>query len=107
MAESTPLSSHDYVPGGLDAALTFLKRARYDLRALRKVRVYLDRVEFFDVNGDHCEVRGLGYVDADVVPVLDSLNAAYRRDTIHARTADEYKEFGTGRRYTWAADRVM
>lgn len=107
MATSSPLRAHDYTAGGLDAALDFLKRTRYDLRGLRRVRVFSDRVQFFDVNGDHCEIRGLGYADADVVPVLDSLNAAYKRETIHAPTEDEYKEFSTGRRYTWAADRVM
>lgn len=107
MAKNSPLSSHQYAPGALDAALDYLKQTRYELRALRKVRVFRDRVQFFDVNGDCCEVRGLGYPDDDVCPVLDSLNAAYKRETIHVPMHEEYKEFSTGRRYTWAADRVM
>ena len=107
MAKSSPLRTHDHAAGGLQATLGFLKQTRYDLRELRKVRVFRDRVQFFDVNGDCCEVCGLGYADADVVPVLDALNAAYKRETIHAATDEQYKEFSTGRRYTWAADRVM
>ncbi len=30
----TPLATHDYTPGGLDAALEFLKRTRSELRSL-------------------------------------------------------------------------
>ena len=63
--------------------------------------------DVFDVNGDRFEVEGLGYPDADVVPVLFAVNTAFKRDKIHDATNDEFKEFNTGRRYPWAADRVM
>ena len=39
---STPLATHSYTPGGLDAALEFLKRTRSELRTLRKVRLWKD-----------------------------------------------------------------
>ena len=84
-----------------------MKRTRSELRMLRKAYVYRDKVEVYDVNGDWFEVGGVGYPDADVVPVLDAVNTAFNRETIHNATEDEYKEFKTGRRYTWAADRVM
>ena len=103
----SPLAIYDYTSGGLEAALEFLKRTRSELRMLRKAYVYRDKVRIFDVNGDWFEVNGVGYPDADVVPILDAVNTAFNRDTIHRPTADEYKEFKTGRRYTWAADRVM
>ena len=61
---STPLATHDYVPGGLDAALEFLKRTRSELRTLRKVRIWKDKLQIIDVNKDFFEVRGLGYGDA-------------------------------------------
>jgi hypothetical protein len=107
MPDHAPLATHDYQPGRLDAALEFLKRTRSELRTLRKVRVYRDRLEVIDVNGDRFEVRGLGWPDADVVPILDAVNTAYKRETIHAPVDADYKEFNTGRRYAWAADRVM
>jgi hypothetical protein len=97
----------DYAPGRLEAALDFLKHMRYRFRTQRMVRVWPDRLEAFDVNGDSFVIRGLGYAAEDVVPVLDALNAAYKRETIHEPTPQPYKEFKTGRRYTWAADRVM
>lgn len=93
--------------GKINDTLEFLKRTRSELRMLRKVRVFQDHVQVFDVNGDWFEMSGVGYPDADVIPVLDAVNTAFNRETIQKPTEDEYKEFKTGRRYTWAADRVM
>src|SRR5262245_27473755 len=96
-----------YQPGQLHSVLEFLKRTRSELRMLRKAYVYRDKVQVYDVKWDWFEVQGIGYPEADVVPVLDAVNTAFNRETIHRPTEDEYKEFKTGRRYTWAADRVM
>jgi hypothetical protein len=107
IAMSTPLATHDFNSGGVAAALEFIKRTRFELRALRLVRVWTDHIHIFDVNKDYFEIRGLGYPDADVVPVLQAINTAFNPETIHQPIEAEYKEFGTGRRYPWAADRVM
>jgi hypothetical protein len=104
---TTPLAIHDYAPGGLDAAREFLKRTRSELRTLRKVRVWKDRLQVIDVNKDCFEVRGLGYPDADIIPLLRMINTAFNPQTIHEPTEQEYKEFDTGRRHPWAEDRVM
>lgn len=104
---STPLATHDYPAGDLAAALEFLKRTRWELRELRQVRVWRDRVQIIDVNKDFFEVRGVGYPDADIVPILRAINTAFDPQTIHDPTQLEYKEFATGRRHTWAEDRVM
>jgi hypothetical protein len=104
---SAPLATHDYSPGGLDAAREFLKRTRAELRELRKVRLWKDRLRVIDVNKDSFEVRGIGYADAEVVELLRMINAAFNPQTLHNPTDAEYKEFDTGRRYTWAHDRVM
>ncbi|MBI3863490.1 MAG: hypothetical protein HY290_16485 [Planctomycetia bacterium] len=101
------LADHRYEPGQVEAVREFLKRTRSELRMLRKAYVYRDRVQIFDVNGDWFEVTGIGYPDADIIPVLDAVNTAFNRETIHKPTEDEFKEFKTGRRYTWALDRVM
>ncbi len=104
---SEPLATHDYTPGDLEAALEFLKRTRAELRTLRMVRVWPDRLQVIDVNKDCFEVRGVGYKDADVIPLLKSVNTAFNPETIHEPIDVEYKEFGAGRRYPWAYDRVM
>ena len=83
---SEPLATHDYVPGELDLALEFLKRTRWELRALRMVARLGDHVQIFDVNGDYFEVRGVGYPDADVVPLLQAVNTAFDPQTIHEPT---------------------
>jgi hypothetical protein len=101
------LAIHDVTPGGLTAALEFLKRTRWELRTLRKVRVWKDRLQILDVNGDYFEVRGVGYPEADIVPLLRAVNAAFDPVTIHDATNLEYKELLTGRRHPWAEDRVM
>jgi hypothetical protein len=102
-----PLATHDFAAGGLEAAQEFLKRTRAELRELRRVRLWKDRLQVIDVNKDIFEIRGIGYTDADVVPLLRMINAAFNPQTLHEATDAEYKEFDTGRRYPWAHDRVM
>lgn len=102
-----PLATHEFRPGELEAALEFLKRTRSELRTLRKVRIWPDRLHVIDVNKDCFEIRGIGYKDADVIPLLRNINTAFNPQTIHDATAAEYKEFDTGRRHPWAEDRVM
>jgi len=102
-----PLATHDFADGGVETAIAFFRRTRNELRMLRRVRVSTGWVRLFDVNGDFFELRGLGYADADVVPVLKSFDTPFNPETIHVPIAGPYKEFKTGRRYPWAADRVM
>ncbi|HET6883005.1 MAG TPA: hypothetical protein VFI31_22745 [Pirellulales bacterium] len=105
--EPPPLAAFDYGPGQLAAALEFLKRTRSELRMLRMVRVWPDRLQVFDVNHDYFEVRGIGYGDVDVVPLLEMVNTNFKPEQIHVPIAAPYKEFLTGRRYPWAHDRVL
>ena len=105
MTDRSPLTTS--LQGGLDAALEFLKRTRSELRTLRKVRIWKDHLHIIDVNKDYFEVRGIGYPDADIVPLLKNINTAFNPETIHEPTDLEYKEFDTGRRHPWAEDRVM
>jgi hypothetical protein len=106
-ATPIPLAVHDYCPGGLDAALTFLKRTRAELRQLRMVKVGKDVFRVYDVNNDFFEIRGLGYPDPDLIPLLKNINAVYNPDTIHEPTHTDWKELKTGRCHPWAEDRVM
>jgi hypothetical protein len=107
MSEANPVAVHDHRPEDLDATLDFLKRAWAELRQLRLAKVWPDRMQVIDINGDAFEIRGLGHGDADIVLALKAVNAAFNPETIHEPIAQEYKEFKTGRRYPWAADRVM
>ena len=107
MNDRGALATFDYQPGRAAALLEFLKRTRSELRTLRMIRAWRDRLQILDVNGDRFEVCSLGYADPDVVIVLDAIGATYKRDSVHDPTDADYKEFKTGRRYAWAADRVM
>ena len=62
MSEFQPLATHDFET--LSDALEFLKRTRFELRMLRMARVYPDKVQVFDINGDFFEIRSLGYPDS-------------------------------------------
>jgi hypothetical protein len=104
---SAPLATHDYSAGGQSVALEFLKRTRWELRQLRRVRIWKDRLEILDVNKDAFAIVGIGYGDADIIPLLRMINTAFNPETIHEPTDAEYKEFDTGRRHPWAEDRVM
>jgi hypothetical protein len=104
---STPLAAYDYSPGSLESALEFLKRTRSELRTLRKVRIWKDKLHIIDVNKDYFEIRGIGYTEPDIIPILRNINTAFDPQTIHVPIASEYKEYDTGRRHPWAEDRVM
>lgn len=103
----TPKATHHHVLGQTADSLEFLKRARWELRSLQKVHVWKDKFHLIDVNGDYFEVAGVGYVDADIVPLLRAVNAAFDPQTIHDPIAYDYKDYQTGRRHRWAEDRVM
>ena len=100
-------ATFEYSPGADQGALEFVKRTRSELRSLRTVRLWKDRVQIVDVNKDYFEIRGIGYADAEVVPILRMINTAFDPTKIHAPTEKEFKEFDTGRRHPWAEDRVM
>ncbi len=105
MTES--LATHDFADGGLEAALAFFRRTRNELHTLRLVRVSTKWVRLYDVNGDYFELQGLGYSDVNIIPVLKSFDTPFKPESIHVPIDAPYKEFKTGRRYPWAADRVM
>jgi hypothetical protein len=102
---ANPLAAHDFV--AVDGACEFLKRTRAELRALRKVRIWKDKLQVIDVNKDYFEIRGIGYTEPDIIPLLRMINTAFDPTKIHEPTQLEYKEFDTGRRHPWAEDRVM
>jgi hypothetical protein len=104
---SSPLAVLDYTAGDFERVREFLKRTRWELRALHRIRIWRDRFQVVDVNKDCFEVRGLGYEHADIVPALRLLNAAFDPQTIQEPAEGEYKELGAGRRHPWAEDRVM
>lgn len=104
---AAPLATYQFTPGTLEETLEFLKRTRSELRMLRKVRIWKDKLHIIDVNKDYFEIQGIGYPDADIVPILQKLNTAFNPQTIHNATDLEYKEFDTGKRRPWAEDRVM
>ena len=104
---SAPLATHTFTPGGVADALGFLKRTHSELRMLRGVRIWKDRLQILDVNQDCFEVRGIGYRDAEIIPLLNYINTVFNPETIHNETDAEYKEFGAGKCHPWAHDRVM
>lgn len=107
ITERHPRAAFDYASSRPAEALEFLKRTRSELRSLRMVRVWIDRLQVFDVNLDYFELRGVGYTDAEVVPLLEMVSANFKPETIHAVVDSPYKEFLTGRRYPWAHDRIL
>ncbi len=107
MAEATPQATHQHDSNNLTATLDFLKRTRSELRELRRVQVAVDWLRVFDVNSECFEVTGLGYPDADIIPVLDAINAVFKHESIHTPIERPFKEFKTGKRRPWAEDRVM
>lgn len=107
MPDYEPLATFRYEPGQVDQVLEFLKRTRNELRTLRRVRVWIDQLRVYDVNGDCFEVTGVGYPDDAIKPILDAVHTSYKPDSIHNAFSGPFKEFKTGKRRPWAEDRVM
>tara|TARA_B100001123_G_C14532855_1_gene718996 strand:- start:146 stop:469 length:324 start_codon:yes stop_codon:yes gene_type:complete len=107
MSHSPAIATCRYAPGKLEDVLEFLKRARAELMELRKVRVWREHVEIFDVNGDRFDVLDIGYPDTDIVVLLRSIGTSFKPDLIHRPIERDYKEFKTGRRFPWAEDRIL
>ncbi len=103
---SEPLAIHQHSET-LQDSLEFLKRTRWELRELRKVRVWKNQLQILDVNGDYFQINGVGYTDPDIVILLRALNTNFDPETIKLPIESEYKEFLTGRRHPWAHDRVL
>lgn len=106
MAVEEPVATCHF-QGDLDDVLEFLKRTRNELRTLRKVRVWRDRVQILDVNGDYFEVTGIGYPDDDVSPLLKAVGTSFKPESIHNPIQKPFKEFMAGRRFPWAEDRIL
>lgn len=64
-------------------------------------------MRIFDVNNDVFEIRGLGYPNPDLIPLLNSIGAVFDPNTIHEPTTAEFKELKTGRCHPWAEDRIL
>lgn len=107
MPDREPLAVFQYAAGRVDDVLEFLKRTRNELRTLRRVQVWTDRLRVYDVNGDCFEVLGIGYPDEPIRQVLDAVHTVYNPDTIYQPFSGPFKEFKTGKRRPWAEDRVM
>ena len=103
---ASPLAIHVY-DGDTYAAMEFIKRTRSELRSLRMVRIWPDKFHIIDINKDHFEIQGIGYLDPAIVPLLRMINTAFNPQTLHEPTDLPFKEFDTGRRHPWAEDRVM
>ena len=107
MAEKEPVARYEYASGCLEQALEFLKRTRSELRTLQRAKVWTDRFQVLDVNGDYFEITGVGYPDPSIVPLLEAVQATFKPESIHQPAPGSFKEFRSSRRYPWAADRVM
>jgi hypothetical protein len=103
----TIVATHVHEPSAPDRSLAFLRRARSELRPLRRAYLWKDRVQICDINRDAFEVIGLGYPDAEVLPLLQEINASYDPATIHQPPTTDPKELTLSRRHPWAEDRVM
>ncbi|MCH2126395.1 MAG: hypothetical protein MK165_16515 [Pirellulaceae bacterium] len=107
MTEVQPRAAQHYNEGEIESILEFLKRTRNELRELRKVRVWPDRVQVFDVNGEYFEIGGLGYPSEDITELLRAIGTNFKPEFIHQPINAPYKEFKTGRRHCWAEDRIL
>ena len=107
MPADEPLASTIYQTGQLQEVLEFLKRTRTELRELRKVHVWQDKVRIFDVNGEFFEIQAIGYQDDDIAQLLQAIGTNFKPETINKPIDAPFKEFKTGRRHPWAEDRIL
>ena len=101
----TSLATHDFATGELQPALEFLKRTRWGSRVADGSRLG-GSFYIIDVNKDFFEIRGVGYPNADIVPLLRAVNTAFGPATIHDPTDAGTRNSSQARAHR-AEDRVM
>jgi hypothetical protein len=90
------------------AALRIFKVERYELRAMRRVRVGATHVIAIDINGDSLRIDGIGAEDPEITDLLKLAGASYNPTTVHDTLPnDDLQEYEVVRADPWGHDRVL
>jgi hypothetical protein len=80
---------------------------RRGFNTANRVRVERGRTTIIDINRDEFVVEGLGYGDANLIPLLRDLGAAFDPQELHRVSPDDptAREFPLSRAWAWGAER--
>jgi hypothetical protein len=99
--------TYRYDPGDPDVIRKILLAQRRGFNTANRARVERGRTSILDINGDAFVIEGLGYGDANLVPLLQSLGAAFNPQELRRLGPDESvtREYPLSRAWAWGAER--
>jgi hypothetical protein len=98
---------YHYRPDEPDVVRKVLRAQRKGFNTANRVRVEAGRTVIIDINKDEFVVEGLGWGDANLLPLLAALGAACNPQEIKQMTATSPpREFDLSRVWAWGAERT-
>ena len=102
------MSENHHTAADAKEALRVFKVERYEIRALRRVRVGAKHVIVIDINGDALRIDGIGAEDPEITDFLKMAGASYDPTTVHDTLPnDDLREYEVVRADPWGHDRVL
>jgi hypothetical protein len=90
-----------------DAIRRVLQAQRRGFNTANRVRVEADRTIIIDINKDEFTIEGLGFGDANLLPMLAALGAACDpKEVQRLDKTSRPREFSLSRAWAWGAERT-
>ena len=99
--------SYRYDPAEPDVIRKILLAQRRGFNTANRARIEPGRTSILDINGDAFVIQGLTYGDPNLVPLLQSLGAAFNPQELRRLGPDEpaTREYPLSRAWAWGAER--
>ena len=105
--QEAAITVYRYTPAEPDAVRQILKAQRRGFNTANRVRIERDRTVIIDINKDEFTIQGLGFGDANLLPLLGALGAACDPQEIHRLDGSSPpREFSLSRAWAWGAERT-
>ncbi len=102
------MSENTHTASDVQEALRLFKVERYELKALRRIRVGASHVVAFDINGDALRIDGIGAQHPEIKDLLKVAGASFDPATVHEIPDEgEEREYQIVRADPWGHDRVL
>jgi hypothetical protein len=101
------LSTYAYRADEPDAIRNILRAQRRGFNIANRVRVEAERTIIIDINKDEFTVEGLGFGDANLLPLLGALGAACNpQELARLDKSAKPREFSLSKVWAWGAERT-
>ena len=101
------VGTYSYRPDEPDVIRKILRAQRKGFNTANRARIGGGRTVIIDINKDEFTIDGLSFGDANLVPLLQALGAAFNPQELKTLAADAPpREFDLSRVWAWGAERT-